>query len=399
MKYKGIVISDIHVGAMSLEKLHREYIEMFIKYINKMKKLDFLIVDGDFFHRKFYLNDQESVMAYAMLRELVIACKEKDAVIRIVYGTESHECNQYDILSLLKIYDKIEVVKYAKDEELLPDLHILYLPEEHLLNKDKYYEKYFSNTKKYNYIFGHGVIREVWREQVSHMETNEDENNTSKRKRVPIFKSNELLKCCRGQVFFGHYHINQNMDDLIFSVGSFSRWQFGEEGPKGFYELSCDTEKDKYKATFIENTMAEKYATLSYGYDNKIFKDEDAMQESIESIDKLISRDVYEHVKFVFNVPSSVKNPEATINFLKEKFKTNDKVKVEITHGYIEEKKRQQKEQLELDNTKYGFIFNKSMSLEDKVHQFITVEYNKELDVKKISDYLYKPLMEILTLE
>ena len=55
-------------------------------------------------------------MAYAMLKELIEICKEKDAVVRIVYGTESHECNQYDILSLLRIYDKIEVVKYAKEE-------------------------------------------------------------------------------------------------------------------------------------------------------------------------------------------------------------------------------------------------------------------------------------------
>ena len=54
MKYKGLVISDIHVGAMNLEKLHKEYLEMFIDYIHKMKQLDFLIVDGDFFHKKFY---------------------------------------------------------------------------------------------------------------------------------------------------------------------------------------------------------------------------------------------------------------------------------------------------------------------------------------------------------
>ena len=397
MKYKGLVISDIHVGAMNLEKLHKEYLEMFIDYIHKMKQLDFLIVDGDFFHKKFYLNDAESVMAYIMLKELVVACKEKNAIIRLVYGTESHECNQYDILSLLKIYDKIEVVKYVKEEEILPDLHILYLPEEHLSDKDKYYEKYFNNTKKYNYIFGHGVIREVMKDQVVHMENKEPEN--TKRKKVPIFKSSELLRCCKGQVFFGHYHINQNNDDLIFSVGSFSRWQFGEEGPKGFYELTCDTEKNKYKAKFIENTMAEKYSTISFGYDNKIFENEDSMQESIESIDKMIDRNLHDHVKFIFNVPSTVENPEATINYLKEKFKTNEKVKVEITHGYIEEKREKQREQIKLDNDKYSFVFNKSMPLEDKVNQFITVEYNKDIPVDRISNYLYKPLMEIISEE
>ena len=126
-KYKGLVISDIHVGASNLEKLHDEYKELFIEKIYRMDKLDFLIIAGDFFDHKFYLNDKEATMAYVMLKELVLACKEKNALIRIVYGTESHECNQYDILSLLKIYDKIEVIKYAKEEELLDGLNILYL--------------------------------------------------------------------------------------------------------------------------------------------------------------------------------------------------------------------------------------------------------------------------------
>lgn len=396
MKYKGLVISDIHVGAMNLEKLYNEYLEMFIKYIKSMKKLDFVIICGDFFHRKFYLYDHESVMAYIMLKDLVNVCKEKDAIIRIVYGTESHECNQYDILSLLKIYDKIEVVKYAKEEELLKDLHILYLPEEHLVDSSKYYKKYFSNTKKYNYIFGHGVIREVWKDQVVHME-NKESDSSNKRKKVPIFKSNELLNCCKGQVFFGHYHINQNIDDLIFSVGSFSRWKFGEEGVKGFYEITCDTEKNKYDYKYIENTMAEKYTTLSYGYNHKIFNNENDMEEALESIDKLIERDVYDHIKFVFNVPSTVENPESTINYLKEKFKNNENIKVEITHGYIDEKRKQQKEQVKEDNKKYAFIFDKSLPLEDKVSQFISVEYNKDIPSDLISDYLYKPLLEIIS--
>ena len=139
-KYNGLVIADIHVGASDLNKLHQEYVELFIDKIKTMKKLDFVVVAGDFFDHKFYLNDKEATMAYIMLKELVNACKEKDAVLRFVYGTESHECNQYDILSLLKIYDKIEVVKYAKEEELLPDLHVLYLPEEHILDKAEYYQ-------------------------------------------------------------------------------------------------------------------------------------------------------------------------------------------------------------------------------------------------------------------
>lgn len=394
MKYTGIVISDIHVGAMNLEKLHTEYLDLFIKSIQEMKKLDFLIVAGDFFDHKFYLNDKEATMAYIMLKELINVCKEKNAVVRFVYGTESHECNQYDILSLLKIYDNIEVVKYAKEEELLEGLNVLYLPEEHLLDKDKYYEKYFSNYKKYDYIFGHGIIREVMKDAVVHIENNT--SNESKRKKVPIFNSSELSKICKGQIYFGHYHMNYEIDDKIFSISSFSRWKFGEDGRKGFYILKCNPEKEKYENEFIENTMADPYKTVTIGYDSKIFNDEKSLNESLQSIDKLIERDAYNHVRFMFNIPKDIDNPEFTINTIKEKYKFKDKVKIEMVHGYIEEEKKRKKEKINDDNKKYAFIFDDSIPLEEQSSRFISIEYNKEIPAENISKYLYLPLNEII---
>ena len=180
MKYNGIVVADLHVGAMDLNRFHDEFTGILISEIQKMKKLDFLIIAGDYFDHKFYLNDRESTMAYYMLNELIDACKEKNTEIRIVYGTESHECNQYDILSLLKIYDKIRVIKQVTEEELLPGLNVLYLPEEHILDKSEYYKEYFENDKKYDYIFGHGVIREVMKDIAVHIDT----SSNTKRKKV-----------------------------------------------------------------------------------------------------------------------------------------------------------------------------------------------------------------------
>ena len=297
-------------------------------------------------------------------------------------------------MTLLKIYDKIEVVKYAKEEELLEDLHILYLPEEHLLDKDRYYEKFFSNTKKYDYVFGHGIVREVMKDVVVHIQNSE--STTNKRKKVPIFTSTELNRICKGQVYFGHYHMNQEIDNKIFSIGSFSRWKFGEEGRKGYYIIHCNTEKNKYEQEYVENTMADSYTTISFGYDNKVFKSKEDMDESLLSVEKLIERDVYDNVRFVFNIPSDVENPEATMNYLKEKFKYNNKIKLEIVHGYIEEKRKQQKEQVKSDNEKYSFIFDKNLELEDKISRFIAIEYDKNIPTSNISNYIYKNLNEIL---
>lgn len=394
MKYTGVIISDIHVGAMNLNKAYNEYKEIFLYKIKEMEKLDFLVVTGDFFDHKFYLNDKEAIVAYDMLRDLANICKEREIPLRFVYGTESHECNQYDIFSLLKIYENIKVIKHVSDEELLPELNVLYLPEEHILDKEEYYNNYLSNYDKYNYIFGHGVIREVTSDIAVTIDNKRNANK--KRKEVPVFSSKELNRICKGQTFFGHYHINKDIDNKIFSVGSFSRWKFGEERRKGFYIVECDTNKDKYKAIYQENTLADKYTTVSYGYDKEIFKDQNKMEESLNKIENIINKDCHNHIRFIFNIPDNIENPEATIDYIKEKYKFNDYIKTEVVNGYIEEKKEKQKELVNKENEKYGFIFDDNLSIPEKTSRYIEIEYNKKISADEVSNYINNPLKDIL---
>lgn len=390
MKYTGYVISDIHIGSKNIENLYEEYKKIFIENLKK-DNVDFVIICGDYFDHKLFLNEKDSAYAYAMMVDIIEATN-KDTKIRLVYGTESHECNQYEIISKLStIYNRdIKVIKYVTDEFLYQDLHILYLPEEHLHNKDEYYSKYFENDKTYDYIFGHGVIREAMKEAATQIET-----QSKKRKTVPVFSTAELRRICKGETYFGHYHVNCDMDD-VFYVGSFSRWQFGEEEAKGFYKITCDTTKNKYKHKFIENTMAPVYKTISFGYDNKVFESHDDMEKSLNRIDDIFKDNILDHVRFVFNIPSNYEDPEFLILYLKERYKFNNNVKLEITNGYIDMKRKQQKEEVKKENDKYSFIFDRSMSLEDKTSYFIKIEYNRDIPSDIISDYLYKPLEDIL---
>lgn len=390
MKYTGYVISDIHIGSKNIENLYEEYKKIFIENLKK-DNVDFVIICGDYFDHKLFLNEKDSAYAYAMMVDIIEATN-KDTKIRLVYGTESHECNQYEIISKLStIYNRdIKVIKYVTDEFLYQDLHILYLPEEHLHNKDEYYSKYFENDKTYDYIFGHGVIREAMKEAATQIET-----QSKKRKTVPVFSTAELRRICKGETYFGHYHVNCDMDD-VFYVGSFSRWQFGEEEAKGFYKITCDTTKNKYKHKFIENTMAPVYKTISFGYDNKVFESHDDMEKSLNRIDDIFKDNILDHVRFVFNIPSNYEDPEFLILYLKERYKFSNNVKLEITNGYIDMKRKQQKEEVKKENDKYSFIFDRSMSLEDKTSYFIKIEYNRDIPSDIISDYLYKPLEDIL---
>ena len=392
MKYKGLIISDIHIGVIPMEELYLQFQSSFIEYINNMDELHYIIIDGDYFDHKLFLNDIASKYASKMLQDIIDACKKFDnqVKIRFVYGTESHECNQYDALSvLINSYD-IEVIKYAKEEELLPGMKVLYLPEEHILDKKEYYKEFFKEDQKYDYIFGHGIIREAMKEAAVQNDTSSD-----KRKKVPVFSTAEFRRICKGQTYFGHYHVNTDMDD-VFYVGSFTRWQFGEDQDKGFYETCFNTKKETYTNKFIKNELAKMYKTISFGYKDKIFDNVDTLHQELDRVDHLIKTDAFDHVRFEVNIPETQENPEFVIDYLKERYKFNKNIKVNIVNGYIEAKKKQQKEKIKEDNDKYDFIFEKDISLQDKTSHFISIEYNRDITPDHIENYLTKPLNDIL---
>lgn len=388
MRYKGLVLADIHIGAFNVEKLYNELSMTLFESLRK--NYNFIIICGDYFDRKLFLNDKESLYAYNIMTK-ILELVGPETKVRIVYGTESHECNQYKILSELDNHYDIKVIDHVCSEELFPDMKVLYVPEEHILDKTEYYSEYFKNEKEYNYIFGHGIIREVMKEAATLVET-----KAGNRKKVPTFSTAELNRVCRGQTYFGHYHVNTSIGDSVFYVGSFSRWHFGEEQPKGYYEIEYDVDRDEYFETFIENTICDTFHTISFGYDNDIFKSTTNMEKKLDKVDKLIKDDLFDHVRFEFNIPESAENPEYMINYINERYKYRKDVKVEIVHGYIEQRRERDKEQIKKENEKYDILFDKNVSIEDKVSYFIGVEYNRKISTEKVYKYLYNDIDNIL---
>lgn len=386
MKYHGIVISDIHFGAFEPSLLSHELEEIFIKYLNSMKKIDFIVIDGDYFDHKIYLNERTSKYASQFMNQLVDISKTHHCPIRIVYGTESHEANQYS--SAFSIYDDIDfkVIYTVSSEELVPGLKVLYLPEEYIYSKKEYYKDFFSKSGEYDYVFGHGVIQEVMTE--ASRSTKEKADTT--RKKVPIFTTSELIDICKGQIYFGHYHINTNIMDKVFYVGSYSRWMHGEESPKGFYHLECNPEKEEYSQTFVENTLARRFITYVYGYDSDVIKDENSLLEELNRRDKLTEALDGDHVRYVFNIPEDYPNPEFIMNLLNERYRFNDAVKVSVVNGYVEKKKSINKKSLKDALDEYPMIFDRSVQLENKIEYFIKKKFDKEVSIPNIKHYLYE---------
>ena len=315
--YVGAVISDIHAGAVNAEVLLNELECSFLKYLKSLKILDFVVITGDLFDNKLSLNSEHTKYVFVFLKKLIDICVSHNAKLRIIKGTEFHDNRQLDIFKVLyssnvdlKIYDTVST------EELFPNVNVLYIPEEYMPDKDTYYREYFS--KKYDMIFGHGLVNEV--AFVAKMQESEVTMN-----KAPIFKSDTLLDICRGPIFFGHIHKSQIIKERLFYVGSFTRWIFGEEEPKGFMMTAYTPETSKFEVEFIENKLAPLYNTMVIDYSSSFYRNDEKQQ--IDYILTLVKKLKVDKLRIIFNIPEDYPNPTLLTNLINDIFSKYKNIK------------------------------------------------------------------------
>lgn len=373
-------IADLHIGAMPLEQTKKEF-TIIEDFYNKNKSIDLTVIGGDFFDHKLYANSE--YISFALYAMNFICNHSK--YVRVVYGTKSHEWDQYTIFNLINSCD-YKVIKHVMTEEIL-GFNILYLPEEHIYDKTEYYSKYFNEDNRYDYVFGHGVIEEVMTEAVRHTD------QKTERLRVPIFKSSELSRICKGKVYFGHYHIYSNIDDKIFYCGSFSRYKFGEEKEKGFIYFKYN--KKKYSEMLVNNTEALNYVTIGFGFNDKILYDENAFYDKLQKI-KDNKNLVYDKLRIMVNIPEDHDNPDFILKILQDTFRNDDTIKVNIVNGYIKKLRETSKQKVKDFMNLYGFLFDKELPLEEKTRLYLIEHDNYELSSEKIKKYNTEKLQDIL---
>lgn len=384
------VISDIHFGASSPTRLFDE-LKFFLNYIKDLQSLDLIVIDGDYFHAKSYAQTDSIKLAIYFMDLLIEVAKSKHAKIRIVYGTESHDAMQYGVFLPHEINPDIDfkIIYKVMEEEIFENVYVLYLPEEYILDKKEYYSEFLNNKNKYDFIFGHGVIKEGMR--MIHSNKKEE----VKRLKPATFTVSDFEYCCKGKVYFGHYHVFTNIDDFCYYVGSFTRWIHGEEDPKGFIIDIMDS-KGKHETKFMENAEAPIYQSFIFGYGDDIFKDEESTLNHLKTLENIANDDTIDKVRFVFNIPQTYENPEFFIKCVKDKFSSIKKVSLLFTNGYIETKKSKNEEVLDDIVHKYDYILDKSLKMENILHEFIKDKYEKTIDVEDLKRYLYgNPVDEI----
>ena len=377
MKYKGVMIADIHFGALPVERLYNE-LEIFLDFIEK-KSLDFIVILGDWFDKKINLNSKDAKYSTVFFERICQICIDNDIKLRIIQGTESHDNSQLEVLEILAKNKPVDfkVFYEVEEEELFPDFNVLYVPEEYINSIDEKYGKYMN--KKYDMIFGHGMIQEVkFAALIQSSETT--------MKKAPIFKSKMLCDMCYGPIFFGHIHTKDIFNDRLYYVGSYSRWKFGEEEDKGFYYVKYENDTKEFEAKFIVNDKAMKYDTIEiYEKESGFYKLN--TENQIKYIQSLIQSFEYDFLRLQFYIPQGYENENLLINMVNESFGKYKNLKLDFKVNSKIKSKREVEEKINLLLDKYGFIFDNKIDTYTKINKFILEKYNKDISVEKIKEY------------
>ena len=370
-----LLMGDIHIGSIrDVNYVYNIITDIFDKEL-RFKKCDAVIITGDLFDRLFKVNEVYTSLSINIMSYLIRICKKNKTKIRLIYGTESHEMSQYALFNyhFNNQSNDIRLINTVSEEELFPNVNVLYLPEEYISNKAEYYKDYLYSNKKYNYIFGHGIIAEGMSmiNEVKH-------NEASNEKKVPIFKSKELSSISDITVF-NHYHVYSDMGDECYYLGSLFRDSFGEETPKGYGIIEDGV------FTFIENDNAFIYKTYTFNEDSEIYKDMDVLVTEINKIKEahvnIFNNERIGKIRLKFNVPSDVDPSfkENLRNLLYENKFISYLIKDASLNTIMKENKIE---------TEYDFILDNSLDIENKIHRYINKNYDIELSLEELSSLI-----------
>lgn len=367
-----LLLADMHVGSIKDTSYVYSVVTEIIEREVIFNKCDVVVILGDYFHRLFKVNEDYVSCAINIMSFLVRACARNNTKIRIVYGTESHEMNQYKLFNyhFTSSHVDVKVFDTVTEEEISPGVNILYVPEEYMKDKKKFYKQYLDSDKRYNYIFGHGVIEDGMPAVVSYGEKKSEE------KQVPRFKSGELA-AAGDLVVFGHYHTYTDIGNNVYYLGSLFRRSFGEEEPKGYGII------EDGKFTFVENTRAYIYKSYEYAPDSDIYKSSDAIINEIRRI-KEENADVFSgekpgKIRMIFRLPDTV---ETNFKENLQDIMMNEKKIVTLIKGNMDTIMQEVKEEI---GDEWDYLMDPNMPITEKIYKWIndTTGYELSMDLVK----------------
>ena len=290
--------------------------------------------------------------------------------------------NQYRLFNHHITSNRIDmkVIYTCQEEELFPNVNVLYVPEEYISNKYEFYKNTLYSGKKYKYIFGHGVITEGMPEMVSIGRKSNDNNIENK---VPHFNMGELSKASELAIF-GHYHVHWNKENVYY-LGSLFRSSFGEETPKYYAVIEDDNLK------LIENENAYIYKTYEFNESSDVYENGENLMRVVTRIknenQELFNGSKVGKIRLKFNTPADL-NPSFKENL--KSILVNDK----ILSSLIKEKLELTKEDIEKEeeNDEFEFVLDSGINVNEKIYSYLTKTCEDVMTLDELVKYITEPL-------
>ena len=357
-----VSIADIHFGVLDPKYMYETLRDQFTKRLYNIN-FDILAICGDLFDSKFMSNNP--IVSYALLfiDELVTLCRNKQATLIMLSGTESHDNGQ---LSLFYHYLQdpsvdIRIVENIQFENI-KGLKVLCIPEKYGLPEDAYNNVLF-NSGAYDLCFLHGTLKNSFKGT---------EIATLKSNHAPVFGINSFINCA-GPILCGHYHIAGCYEEYMYYNGSALRFRFGEEQPKGFM-ITLYNPYTRQHYTELVPIQSYIYATINIDHlineDPKKIIDYIKHEKEINNID---------FIRVQFN------NPNENMNVVRSYFRNSGNIKLQELNKKEKQNKQIDAAVLERYN-EYSYILDNSIGEYDKFCMY--VNQNKGFDFITVNELI-----------
>lgn len=369
MTNKIVFINDLHFGINDTEREVEELNKHFLPFI-KNNDVDVIFLGGDYFDHKLSLGEPASLLGLEFFNNLISIAKEKNIIIRVIEGTQSHDRFQPRILENLvdsevdyRLFETVGV------EDVL-GMRVLYVPEEYPMNIDEYYAPY--KTDKFDLMVVHGTWDFI--NFGGSIDNNRNDINTA-----PVFKYQEWKDALEhGVALCGHIHGRHGYKDKtgekIIYPGSFTAWSFDQISPRGFLYGEFDTETHKLKYEFVNNPDSPKYANLDVS-DLGI----DLENTDVETIKNKIAEQK-EKVNFIKVNLDALSEDKKMI--LKEYYKGIKEIKTEVST------KKMLTESAANKYEKYNYLLEDKLAIEKAIQKFIKEDLDQDLSEDEIKEIL-----------
>lgn len=371
MIVRGVSLNDIHFGIKESKRVYEE-LQIVKDFLNE-NDVDILTINGDYFDCKLSVGDPATFYAVSFFDELIKIVRNKNIIFRVLQGTKSHDLNQ---LQIFKHYEEdlsldFRIIENVEEESFFDDqFNVLYIPEEYPENAEEYYKDW--KTRKYNVMFAHTTFDFV--SLPGQIEISKKDTHTAP---VLIWKEwKDALK--NGFATVGHIHGRNTYSNKIYYSGSFSRWNYGERGDKGFTYYEYDTEKLIYDVRYIDNEKAPLFDVISVrelGIDLET-TDIEILKETLDTFIKSPN----DNLRIDLNGLSKEK-----IEILRSYYKGQGNIKIEVRENKnLLKETSKRKEEFE----KYHYITKRQLPLNETIKKFCKEDLNKNIDLKDIDGVL-----------